>query len=418
MAQLEGKALLIFDEIEYISSLAIDDKHWHKDFVTFWQAFWAVQSKFRKVSALLAGVNPYVVETDAIDGIQNPLFGIVHHQYLRGLTIEETRPMIRTLGRRMGLKFTPEAVEHIQKHYGGHPLLTRIACSVFNAQCADAALTRPIEVTVTKLLADQEERDNELVFYCRHVVSELRQFYLAEYEMLELLSTGQVLDFMELDHQMDVTNHLVSYGLLQKAPGKVPVIAIPVIGKFVAIEHARRSGRRTIAYVTLPDQRQAWLERRKESILHDMRLLETTITASGLPPLYGSASVPEADHFMLMKVVTGADDFERFINVCNRCLVEGIENYGKSIGKFKYFWTQIKDQYPELHKALLRIKIYRHERFHLQLTESASTDLVSFLKEDLEGKSIGSIHDGYFILQQCVLDALLTSIQIETVALT
>lgn len=416
--QISGRALLIFDEIEYISSLAIDDPHWHKDFITFWQAFWAVQSKCRKVSALIAGVNPHVVETDSIGGIQNPLFGIVHHEYLQGLSIDETRPMVRTLGRRMGLRFSPPAVEHIQKHYGGHPLLTRIACSIFNAQCVDATLTRPIDVTVQKLLADQEERDNALVFYCRHVVSELRQFYLSEYEMLELLATGQVLDFLELDYQMDVTSHLVSYGLLQKAIGKVPAIAIPVIGQFVAVEQARRSGRRTITYVTAPDQRSNWLERRKESLLHDMRLLETTIVANRKAPLYGSASVPEADHFMQMKIATGADEFERFINVCNRCLVEGIENYGKSIGKAKYFWNEVKDQYPELQRALLRVKMYRHERFHLQLTESASAELVSFLKEDLGGKSPEATPDGYFILQQCVLDALLTAIQIETIALT
>ena len=77
--QISGRAVLIFDEIEYISPKAIDDTHWHRDFITFWQAFWAVQSKARKISALIAGVNPHVVEVDAIDGIQNPLFGIVHH---------------------------------------------------------------------------------------------------------------------------------------------------------------------------------------------------------------------------------------------------------------------------------------------------------------------------------------------------
>jgi hypothetical protein len=415
---LGSRALLIFDEIEYISPLSIDDEHWHKDFVTFWQAFWAVQSKARKISALIAGVNPYVVETDAIDGIQNPLFGIVHREYLRGLSIDETRPMIRTLGRRMGLKFTPEAIDHIQKHYGGHPLLTRIACSIFNSQCIEEALVRPVEVTVTKLLKDQEERDNELVFYCRHVVSELRQFYLTEYEMLELLSCGQVLDFMELDHQMDVTKHLVAYGLLNKSPGRVPIVAIPVIAKFVAMEQARRSGRRTLFYVTPPSDRDLWIERRKEGVLHDMRLLETTIIAVRKPALYGTASIPEADHFLKMKPVLTSDEFERFINVCNRCLVEGIENFGKGIGKPKYFWNEVKSEYPELHKALMRIKIYRHEKFHIQLTEMASTELVNFLREDLEGKSINSIQDGYFILQQCVMDGLLTAIQIETVALT
>ena len=107
-----------------------------------------------------------------------------------------------------------------------------------------------------------------------------------------------------------------------------------------------------------------------------------------------------------------------FINVCNRCLVEGIENYGKQLGKPKYFWNEVKDEYPALHEALLRVKVYRHEKFHIQLTETASAELVRFLKEDLNGKSINQVQAGYFILQQCTMDAMLTAIQIETASLT
>ena len=203
----------------------------------------------------------------------------------------------------MGLKFAPEAINHIQKHYGGHPLLTRLACSIFNAQCNDRALTRPIEVSIAKLLEGQDERDNELVFYCRHVVSELRQFYLDEYEMLELLACGQVLDFLELDSQMDTTKHLVAYGLIEKTSGKIPEVAIPVIAKFVAREQARRNGRQTLTYVVPLADREAWLERRREGVLHDLRLLEMTALGVKKPALYGSASVPEADRFMKMSVV-------------------------------------------------------------------------------------------------------------------
>lgn len=412
--RISGRALLIFDEIEYVSPRAIADEHWHRDFTTFWQAFWAVQSKARKISALVSGVNPYVVENDAFNGIQNPLFGIVRHEYLKGLNIDETRPLIRTLGRRMGLKFTEDAVEHIQRRYGGHPLLTRLACSIFNAQCTGNSLSRPIDVSVALLMDNQEKRDSELAFYCRHVVSELKQFYTYEYEMLELLACGQTKDFIDLDTESDATTHLRAYGLVDKEPGRGPVVAIPVIGKFVAMEQARLSGRQTLLYVIPQNDRHLWLERRKEGILNDVRLLETMILAAHGPSLYGSASIPEADYFLRMKVVQTADDFERFINVCNRCLVEGIENYGKSLGKTQYFWNEIKDEYPELHKALRRVKVYRHETFHIQLDTLASEELVRFLKEDLEGKSVSAVSDGYFVLQQCVMDALLSAIQVET----
>jgi len=51
---------------------------------------------------MIAGVNPSVVEIDSVGGVQNPLFGIVSYQFLTGLNPEETRNMIRTLGKRMG----------------------------------------------------------------------------------------------------------------------------------------------------------------------------------------------------------------------------------------------------------------------------------------------------------------------------
>ena len=37
--------------------------------------------------------------------------------------------MVRFFGKRMGLSFTLEASEYLHERYGGHPLLTRMACS-------------------------------------------------------------------------------------------------------------------------------------------------------------------------------------------------------------------------------------------------------------------------------------------------
>jgi hypothetical protein len=195
---LPTRVLLIFDEIEYISPVAIEDSHWKSEFASFWQTFWACQSRHRNISALLAGVNPSVVEIDAIAGVQNPLFGIVSYQFLTGFSLEDTRNMLRTLGRRVGLTFSLDASEYLFNRYGGHPLLTRIACSMLNSAIKNRKETRPAEITANRLGAEQEQRDVDLMFYCRHVVSELRQFYPDEYEMLELLACGRVNDFLGL----------------------------------------------------------------------------------------------------------------------------------------------------------------------------------------------------------------------------
>jgi len=68
---------LVFDEVEFISFSAKLDSHWKTDFFDFWQTLRAVQQEHGKVSLMLAGLNASVVETDKVDGIQNPLFGIV-----------------------------------------------------------------------------------------------------------------------------------------------------------------------------------------------------------------------------------------------------------------------------------------------------------------------------------------------------
>jgi hypothetical protein len=189
------------------------------------------------------------------------------------------------------------------------------------------------------------------------------------------------------------------------------------VGRYVALESARKAGRRTLLYVVQPSERQQWLERRKTSILHDMRLLERVLAAQKIIPILGATSIPEADRFAQLKVVDRLETFENFINVCNRCFIEAIENFGKSIGKDRYYWNEIKNTFPALWFALQRIKTYRHEQFHIQLTSSATADLLAYLKIDLDGRSVNEVESGYFVLQQCVLDSLLTSIQIETAAL-
>ena len=54
---------------------------------------------------------------------------------------------------------------------------------------------RPIIIEVKDIQGIQEEIDVELVYYFKHVVSEIQQFYPDEYEMF---ASGQTADFVEL----------------------------------------------------------------------------------------------------------------------------------------------------------------------------------------------------------------------------
>jgi len=164
-ATMATRLVLIFDELEYISPLAQLDPHWRDDFVPFWQTIWSCQSRFRGLSAILAGVNPTVTEESVYGGVQNPLFGIVSPQFLKGLEPDDTKRMLRTLGKRMGLTFAQDSIEYLQSRYGGHALLTRIACSYLNASLMRTSTKKPTTITRSMLTSDEVVRQGHRVTF-------------------------------------------------------------------------------------------------------------------------------------------------------------------------------------------------------------------------------------------------------------
>lgn len=409
----ERRVSVIFDEIEYISPFAIDDKHWEKEYVPFWQTIWSAQSRQRHLSVVIAGVNPSVVEIDKIGGVQNPLFGIVSYKYLRGLGIDETRRMLKVLGRRMGLRFSEEAIQYVHGRYGGHPLLTRLACSLFHQRLVAEKQDRPVDIEPNTLKRDETARDAELTFYCRHVVSELRDFYPDEYEMFELLATGRVHDFVELSAHPEYVRHLQEYGLLGVEVCGLPKVSIPVVGRHVAVEEARRAGRQSLTYIVPLQDRAVWLTRRTNAIITDMGEVQRLATLNSKPSLFGPNSFPESHRFAQVSVAADESTFESFINCCNRCFVESIESFGTHINKPRYIWTEIASSYPALWDALHRIKVYRHNRMHIRLKPDVEKVLRNFLNRDLEGREPRQVDDLWFVLQQAVLDAMLAGLQVE-----
>ncbi len=408
----DTRVVLVFDEIEYISYLATLDLHWKHDFIDFWHAFRNCQSRYRRISTIVAGVNPNVAEEAIVNQVANPLFGIVSYEFLKGFELEEMKGMVRTLGKRMGMSFSAEALKYIHNRYGGHPLLIRIVCGHINSHLSAQNVDKPVEIAKETLVDTEEERDSDLIFYCRHVVSELHRFYPDEYTMLEYLASGQVADFIELSDS-EFMSHLDAYGLLSNDKNGLPEISVPVIKRYVGLELAKREGRKTIYRVVPFKERADWLVRRTKNIVHDLRFLEKLIKNNSLPPLFGINSFAEADIFRESRVCQNEDDFNSFSSCCNRCFVESIENYGTDIKKKKYFWEEIKRTYPGLFDALYRIKLYRHDRMHLELYPGINSSLLEYLKRDLEGKPPRQVEDVYFVLQQCILDGLLAGIQVE-----
>ena len=410
----QTKIALVFDEIEYISPASPLDPHWKKDFLPFWQTILHAQSLFGNVAVFIGGVNPTVVEQDLIEKTQNPLFGIVPHQYLGGLSLDEVRRMLRTLGRPMGIRFSQEAVEYIFAQYGGHPLLTRIACSIIHRTLRDAREELPRTVNSGWLRSTEDHREAELGFYCSHVVSEFGLFYPDEYEIMTEMAKGNLADIYELAVDPHSTTHLNNYGLIRRDETGRPSMSIPVLQRFVQLEDARVNGLQTLSAIQPKAERTKWLRNRKRQIDDGLAELQQAISRLGGPNLFGPNSYPESHKFFDISLVKDETEFATFINTCNRCFVEPVEKYGQSIQKNQYFWQDIKSTYPALSLALRRIKIYRHNRVHIKLADNASEELNLFLTRDLAGRSPSMIQELWFQLQQCVLDDLLVGAPVET----
>lgn len=410
----DKKIVIIFDEIEYISFKTPLNPHWHSEFIDFWQTIWSVQSIHRNLVFILSGVNPSVTEIDTINGIQNPLFSIVQSEYLQGLSEDDARTMVRTLGRRMGVKFDYPAITLLYNQYNGHPMLLRLACSYINRQYSSQ--DRPITIKLEDVQKYQEEIDIELAYYFKHVVSEIQQFYPDEYEMFEMLASGQTSDFIELASMVEYTKHLYNYGLIAKDKRGTPYVKMPVAGRYVAMELAKKENRRSLYKIIDKSKRRDWVTQRMKSIVRDIRQLETAIRGAKKDKLFGENSFPEAEKFAGIIPVSSETEFEAFFNICNRCFVESIENYGKSIGKSDYFWKEIKVAYPSLHAVLHRIKVYRHSQDHSSLHPDVAQKYREFWDEDTKG--ISDPDEQRFAIQQKTLENFLTAVQLEIAAIT
>ena len=402
------RAVLIFDEIEYISFSPSLDAHWEKEYFDFWHFLWSMQSAYRTLCFIVAGVNPQVIEISSIKKIQNPLFGIVKPYYLQGLSRDDVHDLARRIGRRMGLSFDYTAIDYIHSRYCGHPLLTRLALSFENRN----ATQKPITFTKELLVEHETTREEELVPYCQHIVDVLKDFYPDEYLLLEFLSTGDTDGFIELSSDPLSVNHLKNYGLLAYE-NKMPKIEIPVVASYIRRMTAKKNGAQLSRMIIPVDRRKKWLDDNIKSIISYMRQLEVAISSNDEALLFGSNSFPQADKLLNLPVANNENNFKIFITALSNCFVESIENYGKSIQKFDYFWNEIKTSYPHLFKALLRVKAYRNRSEHLKLTAKMQTVVNEYLHADLEGQTFCEVHDADFILQQCTVEELKVAISVE-----
>lgn len=164
-----------------------------------------------KLSFLVAGVAMSVFTQAIRFGRENQLFGFASARPLRPMTRDEMRDMVRTLGKRSGLKFNDYRLfDRLFAEYGGHPHLTRRACSAI-ADSIHESETEVVPYPVT--VADLEQAfstsgENSPTAIAYQTLRAFARWYPDEGQVIdEIITTGRAWP------DPKVLTHAIDFGL-------------------------------------------------------------------------------------------------------------------------------------------------------------------------------------------------------------
>lgn len=209
--------LLIFDEIENITSGVSPSEHWASqlDFVYFWQSVrHAFQKNHGLFTFIIVGTNPKAIEEPTICDKDNPIFSKLPCDYMPSFTVSQTKEMVGTIGTIMGLSFDESLYGKLTDDLGGHPFLMRHLCSVINKIAPTERPTLVHKILYEKALTIFNEQHSS---YVDMILAILRTHYADEYSMLQYLANNDIATFNDFAKASSLyTNHLLGYGILDK----------------------------------------------------------------------------------------------------------------------------------------------------------------------------------------------------------
>lgn len=166
-----------------------------------------------------AGVNPVNFEQSIMsDGRNNQLYRVVQVRYLAPLNETDTSRMIRELGSLMGIKYRDVAVSRrIFELYGGHPLLTRKACSQLSGLRPEGHF--PWSANVKDLDAVVSRRGlGSMAAETQEIWKQFSQWFPTESDVLAMLNSSEPDDVTlaraVVADDSSIVQHAVGYGLL------------------------------------------------------------------------------------------------------------------------------------------------------------------------------------------------------------
>ncbi|MFE0544595.1 hypothetical protein [Streptomyces sp. NPDC058891] len=169
------------------------------------------------IGVVCAGVDPAIFEKPLIGSRDNLLYKFARLSFLSPMKRHEMQDMVRSLGKRMALRYTDhQTIEFLFQEFGGHPLLTRKACSVAARKRPQGEI--PWHVPLSALQeAAQMRGPNTPQSEVKDVLASFTEWFGDEAAMLPLLWSDDPQEQEDArewaQSEPDTAAHLMSYGI-------------------------------------------------------------------------------------------------------------------------------------------------------------------------------------------------------------
>lgn len=207
--------ILALDEVEYLMPLAPSSSQ--EEFPSIPQLFGMLRSLVQEnenFTFVLSGLTSAIIEVGRLYGRPNPLFSWAKLYFVGPFAPNEGRELLTTLGERMGVRWTDDAMSELLEQTSGHPYLFRNLASVVVQSLPIAVERRVIErYHVTQAIPAWRR---EVAGNFREILDHVRENYPEEAFLLDLLLESPS-DFYELiDEEPLAVNHLLKLGLVDE----------------------------------------------------------------------------------------------------------------------------------------------------------------------------------------------------------
>lgn len=216
----EGRyyAVLLIDEVELMDPERVGASWSHASFVKFWRVVRGLSQQHpHRLAVYITGTNPRCIEANRIGANDNPIYNFFNTHFLGPLSSSENEgecgELLRTLGKKMGLLWSDDAVMRIEQLVGGHPYLLRAFASAVHSYLADRTGETEVDRGVIDVLVGDFLRSHDADF--SQLVDVLAEQYPNEHLILTTLAEGKIGEFRGLAEAFPAdTSHLRAYGLI------------------------------------------------------------------------------------------------------------------------------------------------------------------------------------------------------------